>query len=159
PFIPLLETAAGVALVAEILAGPRPAEVYFGLNDLSLDLGRDFMFEPLAEGMLDAPAALLCAAGVPFGLGGVARVGTGAVPAELVLGEHVRLGSDRVILSRGFHDRAATVAEMRQNLDFRGELSALKAAYAAHTRADPGHLAQNRAAFQAAVAAVAAKMR
>ncbi|MEO0388777.1 MAG: aldolase/citrate lyase family protein, partial [Pseudomonadota bacterium] len=32
PFIPLLETAAGVALVAEILAGPRPAEVYFGLN-------------------------------------------------------------------------------------------------------------------------------
>ena len=40
---------------------------------------------------------------MPFGIGGIARVGEGMLPAELLLAEHVRLGSAAVILSRTFH--------------------------------------------------------
>ena len=43
---------------------------------------------------------------ISYGFGGVARVGTGTLPAECILGEHYRLGSERVILSRAFCDVA-----------------------------------------------------
>ena len=39
-----------------------------------------------------------------FGFGGVGMPGVaGTIPAEWILGEHVRVGSDSVILSRAFH--------------------------------------------------------
>ena len=39
---------------------------------------------------------------MPFGFGGIARIGDGLLPAEKILAEHVRLGSSSVILSRTF---------------------------------------------------------
>ena len=48
----------------------------------------------------------LCAkfrdANIPYGFGGVGRPGSGALPAEHIIGEHYRLGSQYVILSRSF---------------------------------------------------------
>ena len=41
-------------------------------------------------------------AGIPFGFGGIARIGEGLLPSDYILGEHVRLGSSSVILSRTF---------------------------------------------------------
>ncbi|MDE0564737.1 hypothetical protein [Exiguobacterium sp. B2(2022)] len=41
-------------------------------------------------------------AGIPYGFGGIARIGEGRVPAERIIPEHVRLGSSCVILSRSF---------------------------------------------------------
>lgn len=37
-----------------------------------------------------------------FGFGGIARIGEGDLPSENILGEHMRLGSTSVILSRTF---------------------------------------------------------
>jgi hypothetical protein len=90
-------------------------EIYFGLNDLSLAMGLDFLFEPLAAGLLERPAQLLRAKKVPFGFGGIARVGAGELPGEWVLGEHVRLGSSLVILSRAFHAGASNAAALEQS--------------------------------------------
>ena len=42
------------------------------------------------------------AAGMPFGFGGIARIGGGDLPSDYILGEHARLGSQSVILSRTF---------------------------------------------------------
>ena len=42
--------------------------------------------------------------GLPYGFGGIARLGTGDLPAEKVIMEHYRLGSTRAILSRSFCD-------------------------------------------------------
>ena len=42
--------------------------------------------------------------GIEFGIGGVARIGEGELPAEVILKEHVRLGSKMAILSRAFRD-------------------------------------------------------
>ena len=39
---------------------------------------------------------------MPFGFGGIARIGEGDLPSDKILGEHVRLGSTSVILSRTF---------------------------------------------------------
>lgn len=100
-------------------------EVHFGLNDLSLGMGLDFLFEPLAGGLLEAAAGILTASEVPFGIGGIARPGAGELPAEWILGEHVRLGSTRAILSRAFHGSAASLRELQETLDLRAEVDAL----------------------------------
>jgi hypothetical protein len=79
-------------------------EVYIGLNDLHIGLGLKFMFECVAGGLVEFLAKQVQLAGLKFGFGGIGRLGTGTVPAELVLSEHVRLGSSMVILSRTFHE-------------------------------------------------------
>ena len=40
--------------------------------------------------------------GLPYGFGGIARLGYGMLPAEKVIVEHYRLGSTRAIVSRSF---------------------------------------------------------
>ncbi len=74
-----------------------------GLNDLHLSLGLRFMFEPLAQGLVDQVAGAARARGLRFGFGGIARLDEGLLPGRQVLGEHLRVGSSAVILSRTFH--------------------------------------------------------
>jgi hypothetical protein len=62
------------------------------------------MFELLADGTVEKLAGKIKKKGIRYGFGGVARVGTGTLPAECILGEHYRLGSQCVILSRAFCD-------------------------------------------------------
>ena len=40
--------------------------------------------------------------GIPYGFGGIGRIGTGELPAEYIIKEHYRLGSTCAILSRSF---------------------------------------------------------
>lgn len=113
--VPLAETPEALACIGEATALPAVREMYVGLNDLSLSLGLRFMFEPLASGMIDDAANAVHDAGKPFGFGGLARLGEGALDPRLVLAEHVRLRSSRVILSRAFHLRSTTLEEFRRN--------------------------------------------
>ena len=85
-----------------MLPGWAEGFAHVGLNDLHLALGMDFMFEPLADGTVEAIGAKCLARGLPWGFGGVARPGRGLLPAEHVLAEHYRLGSSAAILSRSF---------------------------------------------------------
>lgn len=101
----LVETPSALANLVEILRVPGVDEVHFGLNDLHLGLGLHFMFELLTNGVIDAASAAARRAGVPFGIGGIGRLGVGDVPAELIVGEHYRLGSSMAILSRSFCDQ------------------------------------------------------
>jgi citrate lyase beta subunit len=99
----LLETAEAAASAAEIASVAGLHRIHIGLNDLHLALRRRFMFELLVDGTVERVAAALRQGGVPFGIGGLARVGEGLVPAECLLAEHVALGSSGAILSRTFH--------------------------------------------------------
>ena len=139
----LAETVASVETMQETLRIGCPDRVHFGLNDLHLERGDNFMFQPLLRGVLDAAAGDLAKAGVPFGIGGIARPSTGLVPAEMVLGEHVRLGSSCAILSRAFHGMAASVAEIEAEMDLAAELKALRAAYARFTEGSEADLQEN----------------
>ena len=78
-------------------------EIYVGLNDLHRELGLRFMFQPLADGVVDRVAAIAKQQGKRFGFGGIARLDEGLLPGRVVLGEHLRLGSGSVILSRTFN--------------------------------------------------------
>lgn len=100
--VPLVETPSAADAMEQVVRVPGVREVYIGLNDLHLGLKLNFIFEPLANGMVDALAKTIHNSGLPFGFGGIARIGEGQLPGEMVLGEHLRLGSSSVILSRTF---------------------------------------------------------
>jgi hypothetical protein len=100
-------------------------EVHFGLNDLTLAMGLGFPFETLGGGLLDAGASKLQNAGIPFGIGGIARIGVGELPAEWILGEHIRLGSTRAILSRAFQGNARSLEEFNAAIDLKYEIAKL----------------------------------
>jgi len=136
----LVETAAAAADLKACVEVPGVDEVHIGLNDLHLELGLHFMFEPLASGLVDGMAAILRASGVPFGIGGIARVGEGLLPAELLLAEHVRLGSTAAILSRTFHRQATSVIEIKEQMDFSLEIFKLREAFRQSSLCSPEEL-------------------
>lgn len=98
----MIETAAAMARLDKILAVPGVDELFIGLNDLHISMGLTFMFELLSDGLVEYIADKCNKAGIPFGFGGIARIGEGDLPSDYILGEHVRLGSTSVILSRTF---------------------------------------------------------
>lgn len=100
--MPLLETDAAAEHLADALRVPGVDQMHIGLSDLHLCYHRKFLFQLLTDGTVDKLCTQLRAVGLPFGFGGVGRPGSGALPAEYIIGEHYRLGSQYVILSRSF---------------------------------------------------------
>jgi hypothetical protein len=150
----LVETPQAFVRLAELLDAGGVDEVHIGLNDLHLAMGLDFMFEVVTSGFLEVLAGVCAERGVRFGVGGVARVDEGAVPGRLVLGEHVRLGSEAVILSRTFTRRAAS-SEVVDPEELAAEVARLRAAEAAWRRASPEELLRNREELRRRVREVA----
>lgn len=101
----LLETKEAVECVQEVLKLDFD-EIHIGLNDLHLTYGMTFMFELLANGTVETLCNKFKAKGIPYGFGGIAKIGYGMLPAEKIILEHYRLGSTRAILSRTFCDTA-----------------------------------------------------
>ncbi len=124
PLLPLIETVASAEALAGIAALEGVEEIYVGLNDLHLDRGDSFMFQALADGTVERLAGIAFAAGRRFGFGGIARLGHGDLDAELIIAEHVRLGSTAVMLSRKFKDRATGP------FDWAGEIGRIRQAEA-----------------------------
>lgn len=100
--MPLLESGKALEIVDEILEIDGIDEMFIGLNDLSLDLGKKFMFELLSDGTVERVCLKFKQKGIPYGFGGVASLGKGMLPSEYVIREHYRLGSTCAILSRSF---------------------------------------------------------
>lgn len=102
--MPLVETPEAAGAIDQILELDGIDEIFIGLNDLSLGLHKKFMFELLSDGTVEQLCIKFRQKGIPFGFGGIAALGEGALPAERVIREHYRLGSSAVILSRSFCD-------------------------------------------------------
>ena len=100
--MPLLETPEAVNIIDDVLKIEGIDEIFVGLNDLSLGYGKKFMFEVLADGMVESLAGKFKSVGIPFGFGGLASLDGGLLPGHMVLKEHYRLSSQSVILSRSF---------------------------------------------------------
>ncbi len=98
----LLETAEAVSVLDDILEEPGIDEIHIGLNDLSLSYGLKFMFQLLADGTVENLCGRIRRKGITYGFGGIAALGRGMLPAELIIREHYRLGSTGAILSRSF---------------------------------------------------------
>lgn len=118
----MIETAAAMARLDKIIAVPGVDEIFIGLNDLHISMGLTFMFELLSDGLVEYIADKCNRAGMPFGFGGIARIGEGDLPSDNILGEHVRLGSQSVILSRTFKgvvgvDANARPIDLKEEVD------------------------------------------
>ncbi len=100
----LLETKEAADCIDEVLNNPLLDEIHIGLNDLHLSYGLDFMFQLLSNGTVENLCKKMQAKQMKYGFGGIAGIGEGAIPAERIITEHYRLGSQRAILSRSFCD-------------------------------------------------------
>lgn len=114
----LFETPEAVSLADEILKLDGIDEAFVGLNDLHLGYERKFMFELLADGTVDSLCEKFKSHGIPFGFGGVARPEHGMLKGKYIIGEHYRLGSSSVILSRSFCNlsKAESIAEVESTM-------------------------------------------
>lgn len=140
----LCETPEAVEVIDEIIDLPGIDFIHIGLNDLHLGYGMKFMFELLADGTVEMLCRKFRAKGMHYGFGGVARLGQGALPAEMVLAEHYRLGSSQVILARSFCNTEKTkgVDEIAQI--FKSGVDELKSFEASLSEKDPAFFEQNQ---------------
>lgn len=145
--LPLFETVGALEALPSMISELPLTRLHIGLNDLHLERGDKMMFAPLAEGVLDDPSQALREAGIPFGIGGLARAGEGLVPPELILGEHARLGSSSAILSRTFHRSAPTLEALLLGMDFPAEIQKLRQIYRDHVGRGDCELQKNRILF------------
>lgn len=122
----LLETKEAAEILPQTLSISGIDEIHIGLNDLHLSLGLEFMFETVANGYVESLCSQIATAGIPYGFGGIARLGSGLVPAEMVINEHYRLGSSRAILSRGFFSRTSGKDLGSLEYEFRTELERIR---------------------------------
>lgn len=112
----LLETKEAVECLDEVLKNGGFDEIHIGLNDLHLSYHLKFMFELLANGTVEKICNKIKNYNIPYGFGGIARLGEGTLPAEKIIIEHYRLGSSRAILSRSFCnvDKTASLDEVKE---------------------------------------------
>jgi hypothetical protein len=52
-------------------------EIHIGLNDLHLSYGMTFMFELLTNGTVEMLCNKFKESGIPYGFGGIAKIGEG----------------------------------------------------------------------------------
>lgn len=109
----LLETPEAVSILDELLRLNGIDEVHIGLNDLHLGYHRKFMFELLADGTVEEICSKLKRRHIKYGFGGIAALGKGQLPAEMIIREHYRLGSSMAILSRSFCN-TSIVTDLRE---------------------------------------------
>lgn len=155
----LLETKEAVDIVDDVLKIPGVDEIHIGLNDLHLSYGLDFMFELLTNGTVEMLCKKFKAAGIPYGFGGIAKIGEGAVPAEKIILEHYRLGSTRAILSRSFCDNAKIGSIDEIDRVFRINMAKLREFEDYAVEATDQMIKDNRQELIEAVELVVAKVR
>ena len=113
----LLETSQAFARIDDILSVPGIDEVHIGLNDLHLAFGLTFMFELMSGSLCEYITNKFKEYNVPFGIGGVSTIGTGILKSEVILREHVRLGSEAVILSRSFKKECTSLTNFKHEIN------------------------------------------
>lgn len=155
----LLETKEAAECLDAVLENPLIEEIHIGLNDLHLSYGLNFMFEPLANGMVEKLIEKCRAKGIPCGFGGIARIGEGLLPAEKIVMEHYRLGSTRAILSRTFCN-AEEVGDL-EAIDqvFSTEIDRLRKCEAALDTVDADAYAENKRIVREKVEQIAQKIK
>lgn len=100
----LLETKEAVDNINDICNCDGIDYIHIGLNDLHLSYKKKFMFELLIDGTVEYISNILKLHNISFGIGGIAKLDEGLLPAKNILIENLRLGSQAVILSRSFCD-------------------------------------------------------
>jgi hypothetical protein len=141
----LFETPKSLILVDRIISECQFDEAHIGLNDLSIAFGIPFMFELLSSGLVEFVSNKFVDAGIKFGFGGIGTLEKGGLldPA-LILSEHVRLKSSRVIISRSFHKNAQSIEELNNKMNFKTEFDRLNVKIEEYLNYNKEKLEKNR---------------
>jgi len=153
----LFETGAALEILPHVIKERDFNEVHIGLNDLSISMGHQIIFEPLVSGLIESLSTLIRNEGIPFGFGGIARLpGTGLpVSAERVLAEQVRLGASVGWLGRTFR---GNMEYERLPGELAHEIKELREAVKKWSSSPEQAFALNREALVAEVAAWKARL-
>lgn len=155
----LLETREAVECIDDVLEMGGFDEIHIGLNDLHLSYGMTFMFELLADGTVETLCKKIAMKGIPYGFGGIARIGEGTLPAERIVEEHYRLSSTRAILSRSFCN-AEEIKDIKQiEVIFAENMARLRDVEQGFLTATDEELEENRQAVVRCVDGIVQKMR
>lgn len=153
----MVETAAAMARLDKIISVKGVDEIFIGLNDLHISMGLSFIFELLSDGLVEYIAGKCNKVGMPFGFGGIARIGEGDLPSDDILGEHVRLESTSVILSRTFKG-IASVDKNARPIDLAEEVGKVHSRLEEISRWNGEQYEENRVRIAEAVDKVIAKI-
>lgn len=154
-FIPLFEHCDALNGMEEMCRECALDEVYLGLNDLHLSLNQSFLFETLLGNHVQHFCETAQRHGLPYGFGGIGSVHTEStdvpIPPSLIIKEHARLGSQRVILSRAFKQVATPEA-------FAQEIAALNDACSAAMKRTEAEIFADHQQLRAAIQGVVQKL-
>lgn len=151
----LFESDGAVGRAEQIFSIKEIDEVHFGLNDLKISLGLDFLFETVSGGLIEWLCDLARKNNLSYGIGGIGRVGKETLPAENIMKEYVRLGSERVILSRVFHGNTQSLKELKEYTDFFSEVKKLLEAEKLAKSRNESEIKQDKIKFAQEVSAIA----
>lgn len=126
----LVETPGAASILSELSKLDGLSEIHVGLNDLSIGLGKNVLFDLVIDGTIDLLCASLRSTGLPFGFGGIACLDRDDLPIspELFLAFQICLGARCGWLGRTFRDTQPALLPSR--------ISALRQAIAKWTHAD-----------------------
>jgi hypothetical protein len=136
--LPLIETPQALQDIDKICQVEGIDSFHIGLNDLSIALELSFMFAVVENEQFINALVTLKSYGIRFGFGGVAKLGQGEMPAELILSQHRRLGSTRAILSRAF----------KEQVSFENSAEEVQAIRDYYSQLTPGSMAEDHMRFQ-----------
>ena len=125
----LFETPKSILNIDQIIELDQINEAHVGINDLSIAFDLKFMFELFSSSILEFITQKFKKRKIPFGIGGISRIGTGILDPKLILSEHVRLGSSRVIVSRSFTQKFQSKEKLILHMDFGKEISLISLEY------------------------------
>jgi 2-keto-3-deoxy-L-rhamnonate aldolase RhmA len=105
----LVEHVEGLDAIEEILRVDGVVEIHVGLNDLALSMGLRNRWMTLCGDRLREAGRRVRAAGVRFGLGGIARFDDTRLPVnpDLLYAQLVRCAANATLLARSFVSEAA----------------------------------------------------
>lgn len=154
----LLETAEAKENIKPILDAGGIDMVHIGLNDLHLSYKMKFMFELLTDGTVEELCNIISSYNIPYGFGGIARIGFGMLPAEYVIAEHYRLGSSTAILSRSFCDIYKMDDNEKIEQLFKQEIAKIRAYEEELLKKDDNYFLRNKDEVNQRVKAIVAKI-
>ncbi len=110
----LVETAASLFRLPDILAVAGVNEIHFGLTDLMLSTGVGSRYEILMSDLFQHACDQVLRAGKPLHIGGVASIDDTSLPlsADLTLARYVELGASGALLTRAFMATCETEADL-----------------------------------------------
>lgn len=121
----LVETPEAAAILADLCRLPGVSEIHVGLNDLSISLGKQFLFDLIVDGTAEKLCDVLRRSGLPFGFGGIGCLKRRDLPVapELILAFQICQGATRGWLGRSFRDfkisqLRESVAELRAAIEY-----------------------------------------